>query len=372
MKVLFIFDRVMHYHVDLFQQLEVMLEKNNNSLYLLSGYQKKLNGGREGLNKKIIKNQKFFNFFELKLGTYTLKYQIGIVKYIFNVKPDIVVEQSHVGNFSIWLIGILRKVIKFKLVSWQCGYEYNDTKLKHIFTKIFLKNFDYHLAYHTNALNYLLNYNVNKENVKIIFNTINEKKVKILDKNIARENLYKIYPETINKNIILFVGAVLKEKKLELLIESFILLNDKESILIIVGSGEHLENLKSTYGFNKNIIFTGKILQGIELYFDSADIFVLPGTGGLAINEALIHSLPVISGYADGSADDLVINNVNGFRLQKYSTQELSDYINILLKDKNLRTIMGINSKKMYLEKFSFESFINNIYEGLLTSFKLI
>ncbi len=368
MKVLFIFDRVMHYHVDLFQQLEMLLAKNDIELILLAGNPRKSTGGRDGIKDNIIKNQYIYNFYEIKVKRYILRIQFGILNVIFKQKPDIVVQQGHVGNITIWLLGALKKLFKYKLISWQCGYEYNDTQLKYIFTKIFLKNFDFHLAYHTNAMKYLINYKIDKKIIKIIYNTINEKKINILDKNKAREILYLKYPQAINKKIILYVGAILQEKKLELLIESFNLINEKESVLIIVGSGEHLEYLMRTYRLNENIIFTGKVLKGVEVYFDSAELFVLPGTGGLAINEAIYHGLPVISGYADGSADDLVIHNVNGYRLQNYTIEELANYINKLLKDENLRIMMSQNSRKIYLEKFTFNSFINNVYEGLILS----
>ena len=64
------------------------------------------------------------------------------------------------------------------------------------------------------------------------------------------------------------------------------------------------------------MIFAGQIVDGVGPYFDGADLLVLPGTGGLALNEAMAHGLPLVSGYGDGSADDLVQDGVNGFRLR--------------------------------------------------------
>jgi len=238
-------------------------------------------------------------------------------------------------------------------------------------TKIFLNLFDYHLAYHTNALNYLIRHKISSSIVQIIYNTINEKKIKIIDKQKAREILQNIFPEIKNKKIILYVGAILKEKKLDLLIDSLILLNKSDLILFIVGSGEYFEELKNKYNYLKYIYFIGRVVEGVEVYFDSADIFVLPGTGGLAINEAMYHSLPIISGYADGSADDLVIHNYNGFRLQLNTVEELKNYINILISDENLLIKMSLNSKSLYNGKFQFSSFINNIIIGLLKSTNL-
>ena len=43
-----------------------------------------------------------------------------------------------------------------------------------------------------------------------------------------------------------------------------------------------------------------------------SNIFVLPGTGGLAINEAMAYGLPVICSEADGTEKDLVIKVERG------------------------------------------------------------
>ena len=59
---------------------------------------------------------------------------------------------------------------------------------------------------------------------------------------------------------------------------------------------------------SKNIFFVGKIIDGISKYFLQSDVFVLPGLGGLAISDAMIHGLPVIAGKADGTEIDLVTN----------------------------------------------------------------
>ena len=41
-------------------------------------------------------------------------------------------------------------------------------------------------------------------------------------------------------------------------------------------------------------------------HFAGADLFVLPGTGGLAVQEAMSYALPVIVAKGDGTQEDLV------------------------------------------------------------------
>ena len=56
--------------------------------------------------------------------------------------------------------------------------------------------------------------------------------------------------------------------------------------------------------------------HGAELkpYFEQADLYVLPGTGGLAVQEAMSYGLPVIVAKGDGTQDDLVRKG-NGWQI---------------------------------------------------------
>ena len=90
-------------------------------------------------------------------------------------------------------------------------------------------------------------------------------------------------------------------------------------------------------------------------------MFVLPGTGGLAINEAMAHRLPVISGYADGSADDLVVDGVTGFRLKEDSATAWAGRLGALLSDPELARSMGGRGEQRIRGHMSFASFIDRV-----------
>jgi glycosyltransferase involved in cell wall biosynthesis len=109
------------------------------------------------------------------------------------------------------------------------------------------------------------------------------------------------------------------------------------------------------------VVFAGQIVEGVGPYFDGADLLVLPGTGGLALNEAMAHGLPVVSGYADGSADDLVQDGVNGFRLREETAEEMADRFRILADDAPLRARMGAASRELITRRFSFERFARTV-----------
>lgn len=114
------------------------------------------------------------------------------------------------------------------------------------------------------------------------------------------------------------------------------------------------------------MLFTGQVIHGVGIYFDAAATYVLLGTGGLGINEAMAQSLPILSGYADGSADDLVVDGMNGFRLREDTVEELQDCIARILDDPTIAADMGAKSREWITGKFSFQRFLDRVEEEIL------
>lgn len=100
-------------------------------------------------------------------------------------------------------------------------------------------------------------------------------------------------PKSCVKNFI-FVGRLIPEKNLELLINVFNSLPQLR--LTIVGFGELETRLKSLA--NDNIVFTGAIAnKDLSKVYQQQDVFILPSkseTWGLVVEEALNNGIPVI------------------------------------------------------------------------------
>jgi len=113
----------------------------------------------------------------------------------------------------------------------------------------------------------------------------------------------------LNQPQVLFVGRLQERKRVDMLIEACAKLSQEvQPQLHIVGDGPAKSTLlqlaQACYPGTK---FYGA-MHGKELaaLFQKADLFVLPGTGGLAVQEAMSYALPVIVGEADGTQSDLV------------------------------------------------------------------
>lgn len=365
-KVLFIFDRVAHYHRDLFTTLEKTLPEQGMELHLLSGAAPENANGRTGLKETIVRYEHKFQFREVQVASYTLRLAVGVIEQIRKIKPDIVLCLGHVGNATHWKISKLKEELGFKLIAWQCGYEYNPSRAKAFLLRHFVPRFDHHLAYHSNARDYALTHGARPDQVTLMHNTINEARITPMAKVAARQLVIQRHPEIGTRKILLFVGAVLAEKRIEVILGALDLLRRPDVVLVIVGDGEHLPAIIAACAGREDVVFAGSVIEGVGPYFDAAEVYLLPGTGGLGINEAMAHGLPVISGFADGSADDLVVDGENGYRLRDGTEDELTDRIARILDNRGLAEQMGRTSREWITGKFAFTAFISRIRSALL------
>jgi len=154
---------------------------------------------------------------------------------------------------------------------------------------------------------------------------------------------------------VLFVGRLQARKHVDNLIKACAQLPPAiQPQLVIVGDGPELENLQSLAAAQyPQAHFTGA-LYGRDLaeQFRKAEIFVLPGTGGLAIQQAMSYGLPVIAAEADGTQADLV-RPENGWQVPPDDIQALKATLEQALADAPKLRQMGENSYRIVAEEIN-------------------
>ncbi|MBC6713267.1 glycosyltransferase [Treponema sp. Marseille-Q3903] len=155
--------------------------------------------------------------------------------------------------------------------------------------------------------------------------------------------LFKKFPLLKNKNILLYVGRVVKEKNLTFLYDVLekIKQSDKNSALLFVGGGPFLEELKeiaASRGLKKDVVFTGYAAYKDLIYFyKMASVFVFPSlteTQGLVTIEAMTAGLPVVAIGEMGTVD--VMRGDNGGFMVSNDVDEFASKVHILLNDKKI------------------------------------
>ena len=164
---------------------------------------------------------------------------------------------------------------------------------------------------------------------------------------------------------ILFVGRLQARKRLDYLLRACAQL--KQDIkLVIVGDGPERSMLQS---LAKEIYPSAEFIgskHGAELkpYFTQADLFVLPGTGGLAIQEAMSYGLPVIVAQGDGTQDDLV-RKENGWQIPPDNFDALVSTMKDALSDVARLRRMGEESYRIVKEEINIEKMVETFVTAL-------
>jgi len=163
-----------------------------------------------------------------------------------------------------------------------------------------------------------------------------------------------------DRALVLYVGRLQPRKRLDLLIRACAALPaDLQPRLRLVGDGPERSALEALAGeVYPRTEFTGARF-GAELasHFIAADLFVLPGTGGLAVQEAMSYGLPVIVAQGDGTQDDLV-RPANGWQVAADDLDTLLRSLHAALEDAPRLRAMGAESYRMIKEQINLERMV--------------
>lgn len=163
--------------------------------------------------------------------------------------------------------------------------------------------------------------------------------------------------------VILFVGAFAKNKRLDVLVDAVSSLSGISVRCFLVGDGPVRKQLErqADAASNEKFTFAGRISEGIAMYFRAADVFVLPGRGGMVISEAMAYSLPVVAYQADGTEFDLIEDGVSGVILRHGDAPDLKKVLVRLASDRDSLRVMGTAARERVAGKFGTSQMVRSI-----------
>jgi glycosyltransferase involved in cell wall biosynthesis len=175
-----------------------------------------------------------------------------------------------------------------------------------------------------------------------------------------------------DRPVVLFVGRLIKGKRVDELLQAFALLRaenvEPRPSLRIVGDGPDFEPLRSLAGeICPDAVFLGR-RDGDELVaeLDRADLFVMPGQGGLAVQEAMSRALPIVVGDGDGTQYDLV-TAANGWHIRPGDPRSAADAVRDALSDAARLRIMGLESFRVVKDEINIERLVDSMVDALNT-----
>jgi len=207
---------------------------------------------------------------------------------------------------------------------------------------------------------------------------INPKKVVLINNGVAlpkysdeksKKQLKKQLNIKDNEIVIGSIGRMDSDatKRFSDLIKAFaILINNEISVkLVLVGEGRekaNYEQLVKKLSLENHVVFAG-YQDDVNSYYSIIDIFSLVSSHesfGLVLAEAMLHKIPIVATKV-GGMQYIVDDNQTGFLVPKYDVESISNKIELLCGNKNLRIKFGNAGYEKAIQNYTEERYVKNI-----------
>jgi len=285
-------------------------------------------------------------------------WQLGLIPWLHRWNPHVLIMEINLRNLSNptsvrWMRARGRPVI-----GWGLGIP-GGGSFSTLLHRSRLHAFDAVIAYSETGAQQYIQAGMNSERVFVAANAVTPRPTM---PPIDRPSTYREdTPE------ILFVGRLQPRKRVDTLLYALAALPPgKQPHLVIIGAGPDRTRLEMlAWEVYPHTTFVGaKHGAELEPYYAAADLFILPGTGGLAVQQAMAHSLPVIVGQADGTQSELV-HNENGWVLPDDSLRTLTSTIEQALADLPALRQKGLASYRIVSEEVNVEAMVQTFIRAV-------
>jgi glycosyltransferase involved in cell wall biosynthesis len=297
-------------------------------------------------------------------GSFYLCYQGGLLPWLKTLNPDALIVEANPRYLSTPLAVRWMKDHRRPVLGWglgarpHSGFPLFFQRYRQALRLSFLNNFDALITYSQRGAQEYASLGFPSGKIFIAPNAATERPSRPMPSRQVG---------IAGRPFILFVGRLQPRKKVDLLLQACASLPPQlQPRLVIVGDGPERSSLealaKSIYPTTE---FPGtKHGRELEHYFSAADLFVLPGTGGLAVQEAMSHGLPVIMGRGDGTNEDLV-RPENGWQIPADDLSALTETLRVALTDIAHLRSMGSESYRIVKEEINLEKMVAVFLDAL-------
>lgn len=265
-------------------------------------------------------------------------------------KFDVVIFMSDLHYLSYCSLPFINR--KFKVIPWTIGIRASYTRLYDVNRKKDFIDFIYGKV--LNKSDAILFYM--KAPIEFWGNMINKSKVFIAHNTVDVDlnNIDKVQ----QKNSILFVGTLYKEKGIYELIDAYIGAKKRNNLgnflfLDIIGNGEEFEKIKAIIKQNElmdSVFLHGSVFNELKLseYFSNSILCISPAQAGLSVLKSMGYGVPYVTreNAITGGERLNIISGENGILYK--SKEELITIIEDAFNNPYKYKKMGIKAKEHY------------------------
>ena len=293
-------------------------------------------------------------------GSLTLVWQAGWRAWLESWAPDALVVEANPRNLSIPRAAAWMHRRGKPVIGWGLGAPPRSGRLEAIqgaLWRALLGQFDALITYSRQGADEFARLGYPAEKIFVAPNAVTRRPPQPPHR-----------PELLQrKPVVLFVGRLQPRKRVDLLVRACAALPAaRQPELWIAGDGPARPDLQALAGsaYPPARFFGDQRGGDVERLFAGADLFVLPGTGGLAVQQAMSAGLPVIAAEADGTQADLV-RPENGWCLPPGDFSALVGMLNEALGDIPRLRRMGAASYRIVAQEVNVEAMVDVFLKAL-------
>jgi glycosyltransferase involved in cell wall biosynthesis len=283
-------------------------------------------------------------------------WQYGLIPWLENWNPDTLIVEANPRYLSTRLAVRWMHQHDRLVLGWGLGVPRNGNLIERLCRNAFLRNLDGVIAYSQRGFNEY--HALGLGSIFVAFNAATPKpEAELVSPPLEHESIATV----------LFVGRLQARKRVDILIHACQELPPHlQPRLVIVGDGPariELERLANEE-YPQTVFAGAQYDLALESFFKNADLFALPGTGGLAVQQAMAYGLPIIVARGDGTQDDLV-RPQNGWQVPPGDQYAFTNTLREALSDLPRLRRMGAESYRIVAEEINLETMVEAFIHAL-------
>ncbi|MGB0712422.1 MAG: glycosyltransferase family 4 protein [Gammaproteobacteria bacterium] len=299
-----------------------------------------------------------------------------VIRAYRHSRPEVLIVAPTPDTATQALLALWQKLRGKSVVMWHKGESPLRTKgskrarVVDAVMSVAVRFMDAFILYGHDALRYFQGLGVKRDRLFVAQNTVDTDEIVTREAEIKREaEVLRAQLGLEGRKIILVLATLKPAKKVERALELFARLRAERDdlALLIVGDGPErpkLERLRDTLKLD-NCHITGRVpLFHDNYYIKLADLFLVTGGGGLAINQAMLLGTPVVCVDEIGSDTELVRQGETGYRIPDDDDEGMYEHVRRLIADPAQADGIRTQAREVLLA----EGTVDNMARGMLAA----
>lgn len=272
---------------------------------------------------------------------------------------DVLVIPEIIHNLSVWLIALLHRRSHRRLVFFGFGYRPGSkslsAKVKNGLRRLLIRRADAIISYTDRGRVACEEMGIPRSRLFVTRNTLDTEHLRSLISKVKPFDVAQFRTQGTETGVnLIFIGRLVKEKRIEVLLQAFAELRDRDvdASLTIVGDGPERPVVEDAVRKVDRIRFLGSIYDEIVLakMLLASDLLVIPGRVGLTCIHGFCYSVPTIttvdSVVSQSPEYDYLDHNVNGIILDRLDPHLYADTIERLERNRTWLQSLGTGAER--------------------------